>query len=98
MLSVRQAMPDPRKLRIGDRVRFIRLPDEWNEPGYQVHEESVEFMTALMKRRRSSRVCKIEEDGYPWIDARLRDEGGAIECHSWGIYEATGWVRVNRGA
>jgi len=89
-------MPDPRQLRVGDRVRFVRLPDEWSRPNYWVHDESVEFMMVLIERGRSSRVCKVDEDGYPWIEARVRKSDGAIDYHSWGIYEATGWVRVNR--
>ena len=87
-------MPDPRELRVGDRVRFVGLPDEWSEPGYQVHDESVALIRTLIERGRSSRVCKITEDGYPWIEVRVRCQDGALEHHSWGIYDSTGWVRV----
>ena len=29
-------MPDPKSLRVGDRVRFVSLPEEWDDPGYVV--------------------------------------------------------------
>ena len=89
-------MPDPRTLAVGDRVRFVSLPEEWERPGYYVHPESVEFMKTLIARKRSSRVCRIDEHGIPWIDARTRDEDGKIGWHSWSIFESTGWVRAQR--
>ncbi len=89
-------MPDPRELRVGDRIRFVSLPEEWKNPDYHVRQESVDFMKLLISRRRSCRVAGIEEDGYPWINARVRLEDGTIEHHGWGVYEATGWRKVQR--
>ena len=53
-------------------------------------------MELLISRRRSCRVAGIGEDGYPWIEVRVRLEDGTIEHHSWGIYESTGWRKVER--
>ncbi len=92
----RLAMPNPKKLQIGDRIRFVTLPDEWDDPKFHVHDDTIELVTALVERGRSSRVCEIADDGYPWIKARLRQGDGTIVYHSLGIYEATGWVRVAR--
>ncbi|MHC4516665.1 MAG: hypothetical protein ACYS5W_23645 [Planctomycetota bacterium] len=89
-------MPDPKSLRVDDRVRFVALPDEWRKPGYTVDPESVELMETLIARRRSCRVSGIAEDGYPWIEARVRDADGQMIHHSWGIYESTGWIRVRK--
>ncbi len=91
-------MPDPRELRIDDRIRFVGLPDEWDDPSYEVHEDSIELVRALIERGRPSRVCRITDDGYPWIDTRLRKRDGTIEYHSLGLYESTGWIRVSRRA
>ena len=87
-------MPDPLQLRVGDRVRFVSLPEEWNAPEFQVHAESAAFMKRLIARGRSSRVYRLDEDGLPWIEARLTGDDGAIEYHDWGIRETTGWKRV----
>ena len=86
-------MPDPSQLNVGDRVRFVSLPEEWSRPGYQVATESVAFMTALIDRRRPCRVARIV-DGFPCIDARIRDSEGDLVYHSWTITESSGWRPV----
>ncbi|MEZ6194515.1 MAG: hypothetical protein R3F20_02140 [Planctomycetota bacterium] len=88
------SMPDPSPLNVGDRVRFVSLPEEWSTPGYSVHPSSRAFMRTLVARGRSSRIAGINEFGQPWIRARLRRRDGRIEYHQWEITEATGWVRV----
>jgi hypothetical protein len=42
-----------------------------------------------------SKVYRIDEDGYPWIQARLKDRDGIVH-HDWGIHERTGWRRVRK--
>jgi hypothetical protein len=88
-------MPDPTKLKVGDKVKFVAVPDEWNAPGRHVHPDSVAFMKAMIGRTWPSRVWRIHEDGYPWIQARMRD-GDRIVHHEWGIYESTGWRLVRK--
>ena len=88
-------MPDPKKLRIGDRVRFVSLPDEWQDPQYRVLPEDVEFMESMVARSWPSRVCEVDEFGTPWIAARICKDG-EIEYHTWGILEQSGWRDVKR--
>ncbi len=88
-------MPDPKKLKVGDEVRFVALPDEWNAPGNYCHPETMAFMKAMIARRWPSRVCRIDEDGYPWIEARMRS-GARIMHHGWMIYESSGWRLVRK--
>ncbi len=88
-------MPEPKKLQVGDRVRFVELPEEWQDPQYTVLPESVEFMEAMIARSWPSRVYEVDEFGTPWIAARLRKDG-EIEHHTWGILEQTGWRVVRR--
>lgn len=87
-------MPDPSKLKIGDRVRFISLPDEWARPGICLPPESVAFMRKMIRRGYSSRISQIEHGG-PWIEARIWRRG-RWEHHTWGIFESTGWRKVRR--
>ena len=77
-------MPKPQSLKTGDLVRFVAMPDEWSHPGYTVHAESITFMKKMIRRSSPSRVSEIDEYGYPWIDARIR-EHGRIHYHSWGM-------------
>jgi hypothetical protein len=86
-------MPDPKRLKVGDRVRFVSLPDEWQDPKYFVHKESVDFMNVMISRSWPSRVYEIDEYGTPWIEARIRRKG-RVEYHTWGIFERTGWRLV----
>jgi len=86
-------MPDPKKFKVGDRVQFVCLPDEWNDPMRPAPSESVQFMEAMVARTWSSRVYEIDEYGTPWIYARIR-RNGEVEHHYWGIFEETGWRKV----
>lgn len=89
-------MPDPKQLNVGDRVKFVSMPEEWQAPGYCVHSESVEFMQVMISRRWPSRVYEIDEYGTPWIAARIRKDEH-IEHHTWGIFEKTGWRLITSG-
>jgi hypothetical protein len=88
-------MPDPRSLKVDDRVRFIALPDEWSHPGYTIQPECIVFMKKMIQRSWPSRVYEIDEYGQPWICAWIR-ERGKLSLHTWAIFESTGWRRVNR--
>ncbi len=86
-------MPDPRELKVGDRVRFVALPEEWATPGATVPPESRAFMKAMLKRRTPSVVFEIDEYGIPWIRARIA-HAGRYQQHTWAISEHTGWRRI----
>jgi hypothetical protein len=86
-------MPDPATLKVGDKIRFISVPDEWASPDCGVSRESRRFMKHMLMRGFPSRVYEIDEYGRPWIAARLRIKG-KIEHHTWAIVERTGWRKV----
>jgi hypothetical protein len=88
-------MADPRSLKVGDLVRFVTLPDEWSQPNCSVHPSTIAFMKTMVKRSWPSRVYEIDEDGYPWISARIHKRGKR-EHHFWMIAESTGWRVVTR--
>ena len=71
-------MPDPKKLKVGDRVKFVSLPEEWNDPKYWVHEDTVAFMKAMIARSWSSRIREMHELGHPWIRARMKERGTTV--------------------
>jgi hypothetical protein len=86
-------MPNPQTLKIGDRVRFISIPEEWNQPGYGIHRESISFMKRMIKRTSPLRVTVIDEFGTPWVSA-ITIERGKRNYHRWAITEETGWRMV----
>jgi len=88
-------MPDPRTLKVGDKIRFISIPAEWASPTWKVPKESRRFMQHMLTRRFPSRVYEIDEHGFPWIAARLQIKG-KIEHHTWAIKESTGWRKVHK--
>lgn len=88
-------MPDPLSLKVNDLVRFTSLPSEWSEPGYRIPQMSIRLMKKLTRRTWPSRICRINESGYPWIEARILERGKLV-YHSWMITESTGWRLVVR--
>lgn len=86
-------MPDPKTLKVGDLVRFVELPAEWAAAGCAVSADSVELMKRLIGRPWPARVCRVDQEGYPWIRAVTID-GGRRFYHDWMIRESTGWRQV----
>jgi hypothetical protein len=81
------------ELRVGDRIRLVAEPPEWQRPGYQLPSCTRRLWLLLIARRRSLRVCEVDEWGAPWVRCRFRKRGGGWEHHYLAIVEA-GWVRV----
>ena len=91
---------DWRKLRVGDRIRFVSMPSERTRPGYFVHRETLRVYRRLIERRRSVRVAFLDDWGHekaPWIRCQFRRKDGRIEYHSLMINH-DGWVRVKSPA
>jgi hypothetical protein len=88
-------MPNPKCLKIGDLVRFTKLPDEWSRPGCYVPSCDIAFMKKMVKRSWPSRVCEIDDNGSPWISAKTYEKG-RLYWHKWKIAESSGWRLVQR--
>ncbi len=86
-------MPNPKDLKLGDKVRFISRPDEWAQPGYRIDSDDIVFMDRLIARGYPARICRIDEYGNPWIRVRLKSDSG-YEHHTWSITESSGWMKV----
>lgn len=78
---------------IGDLVRFVAIPEEWCRPNNTVHKECADFMKSKIRRTWLSRINKIDESGFPWIRAMIKQRG-KWRYHSWMIVESTGWRLV----
>jgi hypothetical protein len=88
-------MPDPRRLKVGDQVRFVAIPDEWLRRNRALHRDSLAFMKNMISRKSPSRIWRIDDSGYPWIRARMMYRGKP-HYHSWLITESSGWRLVRR--
>jgi hypothetical protein len=84
---------DWRDLRVGDRVRIVRMPSDADAPGITFHAETRRLYKRLIARRRSVRVFEIDEWGLPWIRCRFRLKDGRWEYH-WLAINDDSWIRV----
>lgn len=82
-----------RKLKVGDRVRIIRLPPIWNTAGYVVPLSTRRVFDQLFNRGRPVRVREVDERGDAWISCRLRGKDGRIVHHSITLDDGC-WLRV----
>jgi len=88
-----QSYPPLRDLKVGDRVRLVHLPGEYVQP-HTLHRETRRLYKRLLARRRSVRVCKVDELGLPWIKCQFRRKNGRWEYHYLLISTESGWTRV----
>ena len=82
-----------RSLRIGDRIRIIRLPTAWDQPGYIVPLCTRRLYKRLIQRARPLRVSEIDAWGLPYIRCRFKMENGAWEHHFLAVNDDS-WVKV----
>ena len=76
-------------LKVGDRVRVVRMPPGCDEPGYVLHPDTRRLYMRLIARGRSLRVAKIDEFGVPWVHSRFRRKDGRTDYHSLSLNDET---------
>ena len=84
-------MPDPKLLKIGDKIKFISVPLEWNYPDYRVFPESKEFMDDLINQGEIVVINRIDEYNNPWFEVVIV-RGNSKGENSWAVFESSGWV------
>jgi hypothetical protein len=82
-----------RRLRIGDRIRVVRLPWDADAPGYFFASETRRLYRKLIARGRPLRIFQIDEHGLPWVACRFRRRDGSWE-HHWLAVNDDSWVPV----
>jgi hypothetical protein len=83
------------ELRVGDRIKPVARPPEWNRPDYHLPAETAALWRLLVARRRPLRVYEVDGQGAPWVRCRVRGPGRRWEHHFLAITHG-GWVRVGR--
>ncbi len=84
-----------RRLKVGDHIRIVHLPDEFARVGYQIHRDTLSAYRRVIERRRPLRVYEIDDWGLPWVHFRLRRKNGRWEFHYLAVNH-DGLVKVKR--
>jgi hypothetical protein len=80
------------QLKIGDRVRVIRLPPIWKRPDWHVPADTRRIYRLMISRRRAVRVYDVDRYGA-WVRLIVRARSGRIHHHSITLDDGC-WVRV----
>ena len=81
------------ELRVGDRLRPVTAPPEWQQSGDHLPADTAELWRVLVARRRPLRVYEVDARGVPWVQCRVLSNNGGWEHHFLAITHG-GWVRV----
>jgi hypothetical protein len=88
-------MDDWKSLRVGDRIRVVRLPSTFGQlaPDTKLAPEEVRLYKKLLASRKQLTVTEIDKDGRPWIRCCFRQRNGRLEIHYLAVDDDS-WVRV----
>lgn len=91
-------MPDRTQLKIGDRIRLLRVPQgdlEQRERELREGTEDAGWTADTIERIIAQypvvTISSIDEYGYPWFEYELKSASGEIEYHSLAIMEDESW-------
>lgn len=79
----------PAKLKIGDRIRIVNVPDN------ATHPDTQKCFQMLIDRGYSQRISEIDEFGFPWISAKFFINGQWVG-ESLAIFDDGSWVKVEK--
>ena len=91
-------MPDRTKLKIGDRIRLLRVPQgdiEQRERELREGSENAGWTADTIERIIAQdavvTISSIDEYGLPWFEYELKSASGGVEYHSLAIMENESW-------
>jgi hypothetical protein len=91
-------MPDRTKLKIGDRIRLLRVPRgdvEQRERELREGAEDAGWTADTIERIIAQdpvvTISSIDEYGLPWFEYQLKSATGEIEEHSLAVMEDESW-------
>jgi hypothetical protein len=91
-------LPDPKTLRVGDRIRILRVPD--NDLRQREHEIATNAEMAgwtadtierIISQTPIVRIHRIDDDGCVWYETSIIGSGGVEEDHELMIYDDDTW-------
>ena len=94
-------MPDPKTLRIGDRIRILRVPDadlRQREREIASNAElagwTADSIERIIAQSPVVQISRIDDDGSVWYDATIIGLAGKEEEHSLIVYNDDTWELV----
>lgn len=91
-------MPDRTKLKVGDRVRLLRVPQsdlDQRERELREHAEDAGLTADTLERILSLdpvvTIAEIDDRGLPWFHCELPGPDGEIHHHSIAIMDDESW-------
>lgn len=99
-------MPDPKTLRVGDRIRILRVPDgdlRQRESGIASGAEMAGWTDDSIERIIAQspivRISRIDADGCVWYETTILEADGTEAIHSLIVYDDDTWevVRDDEG-
>ena len=95
-------MPDPKTLRIGDRIRILRVPQNDLQQRERELAEKTEMpawtadsIERIIEQTSVVSISRIDEDGCVWYDASIIGPDGKEEEHSLIVYNDDTWERFD---
>ena len=91
-------MPDRTKLKIGDRIRLVRVPQ--GDVGQRERELregaedagwTADTIERIIAQDPVVTISSIDEYGLPWFEYQLKTATGGVEEHSLAIMDDDSW-------
>jgi hypothetical protein len=96
------SLPDPKVLRVGDRIRILRVPDadlrqRENEiaSNAEMAGWTADTIERVILQTPVVRISRVDEDGCVWYDTTITGPEGREEEHSLILYDDDTWEFVD---
>lgn len=95
-------MPDPKTLKIGDRIRILRVPtadlqqrERELAEGTQMPGWTADSIEGVIEQSPVVSISRIDVYGCVWYDASIIGPDGIEEQHSLIVYDDDTWERLD---
>ncbi len=95
-------MPDPKLLKVGDRVRIIRVPyTDLQQRDREIAERlemagwTADSIERIIEQSPIVRISRIDQTGCVWYEASIVSCQGTEEIHSLILYDDDSWEYVD---
>ena len=97
-------MPDPTTLKLGDRIRILRVPTQDLQQREREQSEGTEMpgwtadsIERIIEQTPIVRISRVDEYGCVWYDATVIGSDGCEEEHSLIVYDDDSWEFMDGG-
>jgi hypothetical protein len=91
-------MPDPSSLKVGDRIRILRVPKfDLDQREREIREDvkdagwTANTIERIIQLNPVVTIDEIDEDDLPWFEYEFKGDDGEIESHRIAIMEDDSW-------